>query len=158
MKYHILQISLTDAEVDLINEKGDDAVARHARHLDVTKTVRRNLLSIHSNISQTYISKILIHDYDHVADIEADNLAEVVNLGNADIDRKNHPQINIVADHPDQGLASISEGDIIINSETLKCYYDTGYKFIALDVKPEELVGLIFSSPTSKSINTLEVA
>ena len=36
MKYHILQISLTDAEVDLINEKGHDAVARHARHLDVT--------------------------------------------------------------------------------------------------------------------------
>ena len=144
MKYHILQISLTDAEVDLINEKGHDAVARHARHLNVT--------------IRDKFSDLLIHDYDHVADFYTNSLAEVVNLGNADIDRKNHPQINIVADHPDQGLASISEGDIIINSETLKCYYDTGYKFIALDVKPEELVGLIFSSPTSKSINTLEVA
>jgi len=144
MKYHILQINLTDAEVDLINEKGHDAVARHARHLNVT-------------ISDKF-DDLLIHDYDHVADFYTNSLAEVVNLGNADIDRKNHPQINIVADHPDQGLASISEGDIIINSETLKCYYDTGYKFIALDVKPEELVGLIFSSPTSKSINTLEVA
>tara|TARA_R100001377_G_C3179275_1_gene105987 strand:+ start:191 stop:625 length:435 start_codon:yes stop_codon:yes gene_type:complete len=144
MKYHILQINLTDAEVDLINEKGHDAVARHARHLNVT-------------ISDKF-DDLLIHDYDHVADFYTNSLAEVVNLGNADIDRKNHPQINIVADHPDQGLASISEGDIIINSETLKCYYDTGYKFIALDVKPEELIGLIFSSPTSKSINTLEVA
>ena len=144
MKYHILQISLTDAEVDLINEKGHDAVARHARHLNVT--------------IRDKFDDLLIHDYDHVADFYTNSLAEVVNLGNADIDRKNHPQINIVADHPDQGLASISEGDIIINSETLKCYYDTGYKFIALDVKPEELVGLIFSSPTSKSINTLEVA
>ena len=144
MKYHILQISLTDAEVDLINEKGHDAVARHARHLDVT--------------IRDKFDDLLIHDYDHVADIEADNLAEVVNLGNADIDRKNHPQINIVADHPDQGLASISEGDIIINSKTLKCYYDTGYKFIALNVEPKELEGLLFSSPTSKSINTLEVA
>ena len=144
MKYHILQINLTDAEVDLINEKGHDAVARHARHLNVT-------------ISDKF-DDLLIHDYDHVADFYTNSLAEVVNLGNADIDRKNHPQINIVADHPDQGLASISEGDIIINSETLKCYYGTGYKFIALDVKPEELIGLIFSSPTSKSINTLEVA
>ena len=144
MKYHILQISLTDAEVDLINEKGHDAVARHARHLDVT--------------IRDKFDDLLIHDYDHVADIEADNLAEVVNLGNADIDRKNHPQINIVIDNPEQGLASISKGDIIINSKTLKCYYDTGYKFIALNVEPKELEGLLFSSPTSKSINTLEVA
>lgn len=137
MKYHILQISLTDAEVDLINEKGHDAVARHARHLD---------------------QDILIHDYDHVANFEADGLAEVVALGNADIDRYNHPQIDIVIDNPEQGLASISKGDIIINSKTLKCYYDTGYKFIALDVKPEELEGLLFSSPTSKAINISEVA
>ena len=144
MKYHILQISLTDAEEDLINEKGHDAVARHARHLGVT--------------IRDKFDDLLIHDYDHVADIEADNLAEVVNLGNADIDRKNHPQINIVIDNPEQGLASISEGDIIINSKTLKCYYDTGYKFIALNVEPKELEGLLFSSPTSKSINTLEVA
>ncbi len=136
MKYHILQISLTDAEVDLINEKGHHAVARHARHLNVT-------------ISDKF-EDLLIHDYDHVADIEADSLDEVVGLGNADIDRYNHPQINIVIDNPEQGLASISEGDIIINSETLKCYYDTGYKFIALDVKPEELEGLLF--------NTKEVA
>lgn len=131
MKYHILQISLTNAEVDLINKKGHDAVARHARHLN---------------------EDILIHDYDHVADIEADSLAEVVDLGNADIDRYNHPQINIVIDNPEQGLASISKGDIIINSKTLKCYYDTGYKFIKLVVSPEELEGLLFSSPTSKAI------
>lgn len=136
MKYHILQISLTDAEVDLINEKGHHAVARHARHLNVT-------------ISDKF-EDLLIHDYDHVADIEADSLDEVVGLGNADIDRYNHPQINIVIDNPEQGLASISEGDIIINSETLKCYYDTGYKFIALDVQPEDLKGLLF--------NTKEVA
>lgn len=125
MKYHILQISLTDAEVDLINEKGHDAVARHARHLD---------------------EDILIHDYDHVANFEADGLAEVVALGNADIDRYNHPQIDIVIDNPEQGLASISKGDIIINSETLKCYYDTGYKFIELDVQPEDLKGLLFNT------------
>ena len=131
MKYHILQISLTDAEVDLINEKGHEAVARHARHLN---------------------EDILIHDYDHVADIEADSLAEVVDLGNADIDRYNHPQINIVIDNPEQGLASISKGDIIINSKTLKCYYDTGYKFVELVVSQEELEGLLFSSPTSKAI------
>lgn len=125
MKYHILQISLTDAEVDLINEKGHDAVARHARHLD---------------------EDILIHDYDHVANFEADGLAEVVALGNADIDRYNHPQIDIVIDNPEQGLASISKGDIIINSETLTCYYDTGYTFIELDVQPEDLKGLLFNT------------
>ena len=129
MKYHILQISLTDAEVDLINEKGHDAVARHARHLNVT--------------IRDKFDDLLIHDYDHVADFYTNSLAEVVNLGNADIDRKNHPQINIVADHPDQGLASISEGDIIINSETLNCYYDTGSTFKYINVKPEELKGLL---------------
>jgi len=141
MKYHILQISLTDAEVDLINEKGHDAVPRHARHLNVT--------------IQNKFGDILIHDYDHIADIEADNLNEVVYIGNSEyhvpsIDRYNHPQINIVIDNPEQGLASISKGDIIINSKTLKCYYDTGYKFVELVVRPEELEGLLF--------NTKEVA
>lgn len=132
MKYHILQISLTDAEIDLINEKGHDAVARHARHLD---------------------QDILIHDYDHVANFEADGLAEVVALGNADqatcyalIDRYNHPQIDIVIDNPEQGLASISKGDIIIAAKTKRVYYNTGYGFKVLDVKPEELVGLLFDT------------
>jgi hypothetical protein len=125
MKYHILQISLTDAEVDLINEKGHDAVARHARHLD---------------------QDILIHDYDHVANFEADGLAEVVALGNADIDRYNHPQIDIVIDNPEQGLASISKGDIIIAAKTKRVYYSTGYGFKVLDVQPEELVGLLFDT------------
>jgi len=132
MKYHILQISLTDAEIDLINEKGHDAVARHARHLD---------------------QDILIHDYDHVANFEADSLAEVVALGNADqatcyalIDRYNHPQIDIVIDNPEQGLASISKGDIIIAAKTKRVYYNTGYGFKVLDVKPEELVGLLFDT------------
>lgn len=124
MKYHILQISLTNAEVDLINKEGHNAVARHARHL---------------NDRYEYVPDILIHDYDHVANIEANSLAEVVDLSNADIDRNNHPQIDIVIDNPEQGLASISEGDIIINSETLNCYYDTGYKFRYMNVKPEEL-------------------
>ena len=123
MKYHILQISLTDAEVDLINEKGHDAVARHARHLN---------------------NDILIHDYDHVANFEADGLAEVVALGNADIDRYNHPQIDIVIDNPEQGLASISKGDIIIESKSKRVYYINGYDTKVLDVKPEELKGLLF--------------
>ena len=123
MKYHILQISLTDAEVDLINEKGHDAVARHARHLN---------------------NDILIHDYDHVANFEADGLAEVVALGNADIDRNNHPQIDIVIDNPEQGLASISKGDIIIESKSKRVYYINGYDTKVLDVKPEELKGLLF--------------
>ena len=125
MKYHILQISLTDAEVDLINEKGHDAVARHARHLD---------------------EDILIHDYDHVANFEDDGLAEVVALGNADIDRYNHPQIDIVIDNPEQGLASISKGYIIIAAKTKRVYYSTGYYFKVLDVQPEELVGLLFDT------------
>jgi len=123
MKYHILQISLTDAEVDLINEKGHDAVARHARHLN---------------------NDILIHDYDHVADFEVGSLLEVITLGNEDIDRNNHPQIDIVIDNPEQGLASISKGDIIIESKSKRVYYINGYDTKVLDVKPEELVGLLF--------------
>ena len=125
MKYHILQISLTDAEVDLINEKGHDAVARHARHLN---------------------NDILIHDYDHVADFEVGSLLEVITLGNEDIDRYNHPQIDIVIDNPEQGLASISKGDIIIAAKTKRVYYSTGYGFKVLDVQPEELVGLLFDT------------
>ena len=125
MKYHILQISLTDAEVDLINEKGHDAVARHARHLN---------------------NDILIHDYDHVADFEVGSLLEVITLGNEDIDRNNHPQIDIVIDNPEQGLASVSKGDIIIAAKTKRVYYSTGYDFKVLDVKPEELVGLLFET------------
>jgi len=123
MKYHILQISLTDAEVDLINEKGHDAVARHARHLN---------------------NDILIHDYDHVADFEVGSLLEVITLGNEDINRNNHPQIDIVIDNPEQGLASISKGDIIIESKSKRVYYINGYDTKVLDVKPEELKGLLF--------------
>lgn len=123
MKYHILQISLTDAEVDLINEKGHDAVARHARHLN---------------------NDILIHDYDHVADFEVGSILEVITLGNEEIDRNNHPQIDIVIDNPEQGLASISKGDIIIESKSKRVYYINGYDTKVLDVKPEELKGLLF--------------
>ena len=123
MKYHILQISLTDAEVDLINEKGHGAVARHARHLN---------------------NDILIHDYDHVANFEVGSLLEVITLGNEDIDRNNHPQIDIVIDNPEQGLASISKGDIIIESKSKRVYYINGYDTKVLDVKPEELKGLLF--------------
>jgi len=131
-KYHVLQVALTDAEVAKINAEGHNAVARHARKIDI-------------DLDILPLSEIRIEDYDHVADITTTGLNAVVNIGNSD-DRFELDCVEVIIDNDDQGFASISKGDIVINSETGRAYRDTGYGWDKLEVSPEALQGILYKT------------
>lgn len=99
MKYQILQVMLTDAEVDKINDEGHDAVERHAMKLKMDFS--KDAGGIASRMyGQGY--------YDHVANITADNLEGVFDTGNMG------PEENI--ERLDR-MSSVSVGDLVIDED-----------------------------------------
>jgi hypothetical protein len=99
MKYQILQVMLTDAEVDKINDEGHDAVERHAMKLKMDFS--KDAGGIASRMyGQGY--------YDHVANITADNLEGVFTTGNIG------PEENI--ERLDR-MSSVSVGDLVIDED-----------------------------------------
>ena len=73
MKYQVLQVMLTDAEVDKINDEGHDAVERHAMKMKMSFS--EDAGGIASRMyGQGY--------YDHVANITADSLEGLFTVGN----------------------------------------------------------------------------
>ena len=96
MKYQILQVMLTDAEVDKINDEGHDAVERHAMKLKMDFS--KDAGGIASRMyGQGY--------YDHVANITADSLNGVFHIGNMG------PEENI---ERLAQMSSVSVGDLVI--------------------------------------------
>jgi len=97
MKYQILQVMLTDAEVDKINDEGHDAVERHAMKMKMSFS--EDAGGIASRMyGQGY--------YDHVANITADSLEGVFNVGNMG------PEDNI---ERLAQMSSVSVGDLVID-------------------------------------------
>ena len=97
MKYQVLQVMLTDAEVDKINDEGHDAVERHAMKMKMSFS--EDAGGIASRMyGQGY--------YDHVANITADDLEGVFNVGNMG------PEKNI--ERLDR-MSSVSVGDLVID-------------------------------------------
>ena len=96
MKYKIFQIKLTDAEVDLINEKGHDSVHKQSLKLDM------NLLKNDTGRIAAYAFNRGY--YTHVSNIEADSLEGVFHVGNVG------PEENIERISP---MHSLSVGDIV---------------------------------------------
>lgn len=75
-KFAIFQIQLTDAEFDLVNEKGHDAVAKQKAKIDME-----------FDFKGEKIGELADHAFDngyytHVANIEADSLNAVFQIGN----------------------------------------------------------------------------
>jgi len=88
---------LTDAEVDKINDEGHDAVERHAMKMKMSFS--EDAGGIASRMyGQGY--------YDHVANITADSLEGVFNVGNMG------PEKNI--ERLDR-MSSVSVGDLVID-------------------------------------------
>tara|TARA_B110000037_G_scaffold1481_1_gene1711 strand:+ start:122 stop:472 length:351 start_codon:yes stop_codon:yes gene_type:complete len=96
MKYKIFQIKLTDAEVDLINEKGHDSVHKQSLKLDMN--LRKN------DTGRIAADAFNRGYYTHVSNITADSLEGVFHVGNVG------PEENIERLSP---MHSLSVGDIV---------------------------------------------
>jgi len=96
MKYKIFQIKLTDAEVDLINEKGHDSVHKQSLKLDMN--LRKN------DTGRIAADAFNRGYYKHVSNITADSLEGVFHVGNVG------PEENIERISP---MHSLSVGDIV---------------------------------------------
>jgi hypothetical protein len=101
--YKLFQIHLTDAEVDLINEKGHDAVHKQSLKLDM-------------NFNKSDTGKVAADAfnrgyYTHVSNITADGLEGVFHTGNMG------PEENIERLAP---MYSCSVGDIVEDAEGIK--------------------------------------
>lgn len=138
MKYHLLQVAHTDKEVDLINAEGHNAVRRHAKICDLQCGGASQLSDWDG---------VLIHDYDHMADIDANDLDEAYAIGQSR-DRHIHPEVQMIIDNPEQAkrFHSISVGDILINSVTHEVWGVHDYGFINLECDPADLEGLLWDA------------
>ena len=74
MKHKILQIKLTDSEVDLITEKGHDSVHKQSLKLDMN--LRKN------DTGRIAADAFNRGYYTHVSNITADSLEGVFHVGN----------------------------------------------------------------------------
>tara|TARA_R110000824_G_scaffold254542_1_gene443564 strand:+ start:209 stop:589 length:381 start_codon:yes stop_codon:yes gene_type:complete len=106
-KYHILQIVLNKEERDLINKEGHDAVERHAKQLN-----------IRCSLGNEGWEEVNIEDYDHVANIAADNQEDVFSIGNSPDRNDGHPQVELIA----EGFYSLSVGDIVVDADTKEVF------------------------------------
>lgn len=102
MKFAVYQIQLTDAEVDLINEKGHDAVAKHKAKLDMQMDFAGHKIAGYAD------NALQAGYYNHVANIEADGYNEVFRVGNIG------PEQNI---ERLTRMSSISVGDVIVGED-----------------------------------------
>ncbi len=96
MQYKVYQIQLTDAEIDLINEKGHDAVHKQSLKLDMNFRKNDKGVVAGDAVRRGY--------YTHVANINADTLEGVFHVGNMG------PEENI---ERMSRMHSISVGDIV---------------------------------------------
>jgi len=105
MKYQILQIRITDAEEDLINETGDyRAVPKFKAQMDMRFPRANGIVTM---AAEAYEAGY----YDHVANITASDLQhvfEISNLGNQE-DRVERLE----------RMHSVSVGDIIIDENNI---------------------------------------
>ena len=104
MKYQVLQIHVTDAEVDLINETGDfNAVPKFTAQLKMRRQFDGNIAEIAKNAFNsgyfTHVANITASDLDHVFQISNMGLEENIER----LDR----------------MHSVSVGDIIIDENNI---------------------------------------
>jgi len=116
MKYKIFQIKLTDAEVDMVNDKGHDSVPKNSMRLDM------NLRANDTGILAAKAFKLGY--YTHVSNITADSLEGVFHVGNMG------PESSIERISP---MHSLSVGDIV-EDETgkMSVVADWGFKDVII--------------------------
>jgi len=102
MKYQLLQIRLTDAEVDLINSTGDH------NSVDKQKLKMNMITPFKGEIAPVAKKALELGYYTHVSNITADSLNDVFEIGNIG------PEENIERFAP---MHSVSVADIIVDEE-----------------------------------------
>ena len=98
MKFAVHQIRITKAQMDLINKEGFDAVPAKKAHLDMDMDFAG------TKIGSLAADALDAGYYTHVANIEADNLNQVFEIGNIG------PETNITRLNR---MSSVSVGDLI---------------------------------------------
>lgn len=101
-EYKVYQVNLSRPEHDRINEVGHDAVGRHRRNIDLG----------FSNRAEIAKANIRYQDYNHVADIWAENLEDVFSKGNNAWD---NDDVKLLG-----AMHSISVGDVIKSPNVIK--------------------------------------
>jgi len=119
MKYAIWQIKLSKKQIDLINEKGHDAVPQHLAKINMQLHAWGNLAELaHEAVTNGF--------YTHVANIEAHNPEHVFNIGNIGYEE----EIERLAP-----MHSISVGDVIVDPDG-QCIVVADFGFIAFSHNP----------------------
>ena len=96
-KYEIHQINLTEAEIDMVNDG----------HIIHKYELKRDMFG--RNVPDLAVQGLAKNFYTHVANITADGLNTVFHFGNVGPEQ--------MIERLDQ-MASVSVGDIIVNTET----------------------------------------
>ena len=78
MEYKVYQVRLTAVEVDTVNTKGHNSVARHRRNLDLTCAYDKTEDEKKAMVTEAWYEG----DYDPVGKVYARDLNEVFELGN----------------------------------------------------------------------------
>ena len=94
-EFKVYQVNLSRPEHDRINEFGHDAVGRHRRNIDLGFKSKAELAK----------ANIRYQDYNHVADIMAEDLEDVFGKGNNAWD---NPDVKILG-----AMHSVSVGDVV---------------------------------------------
>lgn len=112
MKYKILQIKLTETQIDIINSKGHDAVPKQIMRLDIAEAGQIRMMDRdHEDIAALAAKALKLGYYTHVANITIGDggpnpLEAVFDIGNIGpeecIERINR-------------MHSISVGDVIVD-------------------------------------------
>jgi hypothetical protein len=121
MKFAVYQIKLSDAQYDLINTKGHDAVPAHKAKLDM-------MMDFDGAKIGGLASDAMINDfYAHVANIEATDYNDVFEIGNIG------PEANI---ERLERMSSLAVGDVIVGEDgTCAVVASTG--FVAFSFNPK---------------------
>ena len=107
MKFKVLQIQLTDAEIDMVNEGVQ---------------VRKHVLKTHmfgKSVMPSATNAMYLGYYDHVLTVDADNLNYVFYIGNV-MDDRNLDKVQVHGT-----FSSVSVGDIIVDENDLAFVVDT---------------------------------
>lgn len=107
MKFKVLQIQLTGAEIDMVNEGVQ---------------VRKHVLKTHmfgKSVMPSATKAMYLGYYDHVLTVDADNLNDVFYIGNF-MDDRNLDKVQVHGT-----FSSVSVGDIIVDENDLAFVVDT---------------------------------
>ena len=121
MEYKVYQVRLTAVEVDTINSKGHNSIARHRRNLDITCAYDKTEDQKKAMVTEAWYEG----DYDPVGKVNARDLNEVFELGNGMGDQSKVERFG--------QMKSVSVGDLVEDEDqTLHLVDSCGFVAVTL--------------------------